>query len=159
MHLPPNIKYEGFWWQKDQFIVDGRVPMIYKGREADAKDIAEHYCKSVATGNMSVLRRFMEASMLASRRPHNYVNKFLDHMLTQEGKKKVLTKLRRVFGTKIKPDIRAWDRYGDGKTFGLFDVRNPDLAKVVSCTMGFTRKRNLFLPEWADDQSLWKPGQ
>ena len=159
LRIPEMIKYEAKWWEKDVFFVDGIVPSTYKGLELEAFGLAEHYSKEVATKNMSVLRRFIENSMKKSETPFAYAEKLLS-MMTPSGAASARVKLRRVFGLgqQTPSSLARWS-HDNSNTFDLFKVRNPGLEKAVSCLMGFTRKRDLFLPEWADDQSLWKPGQ
>lgn len=144
--LPEHTRYEGLWWDR-KFIIDGG----YYGYPTDkevAIQCAEQYHKNVVMSSMSKFRRFFETSIQKSDWGSMYVDMLLSYVLTPQGRDNVLGKLRRIFGK--------------GSTLhGLYGHRASSQTKdrATKVVMGFTRKRNLFLPHWADDDTLWQPGQ
>lgn len=144
LYLPNPELYEGLWWKRE-FQYDGwdRAAVTEEAMQA-----AEQYHKASATGNIKLFRRFLETSMKRSNGwAHSYVERMLDFVFTAEGGNKLLEKIRRVFGR-------------DAQLSRIFstpeDSYNRD--KGIGVLMGFTRRRNLFLPHFADDDSLWVPG-
>jgi hypothetical protein len=143
--LPEHTRYEGYWWERT-FHLDG----YYQGPRVDqatAFECAEAYHQETVMSSMKRFRRFFETSIEKSTRAEGYVHQFLEKVMTREGRDLVLQKLRRVFGK-------------SANVFSLFGIRSQDQrkAQATKCVMGFTRKRGLFLPHWADDDRLWTPG-
>lgn len=149
VHLPDDIKYEGRWWSPwhdpRSFAVDGRFPSQYIPFKDDAERCARQYCEAVATGNMSVFRRFLEGSMKKSYTPPEYIMRFL-YMLRSTGREELLGRLGKLFCPKT-------SRYSN--IVEISYRNNP--AGVIKCVMGYTRNRGLFLPEWADNDKIWTP--
>lgn len=134
--LPTETKYETQWWWR-RTTIDG----AYHGKFYDkplAIESAHQYGKLVATGNLTVLRQFLERSFNKTERPESYYKMF-NEMLTIPGKDQLLTKLTRFLGR----DKMLW--------FG-----RAMLQSAVKIILGFTRIRKLLVPEWSDDSLLWR---
>lgn len=145
LYLPTPTLYEGEWWHR-QFKLDGW------GARADelALAAAEEYHQASVMGNMSLFRRFLETSMLKSKHGRGaaaYVEVLLEHVFTAEGANKLLEKFRRVFGKSATPAYVLSRR-----------AHEQEVERGIKVVMGFTRKRGLFLPHFADDDKLWVPG-
>lgn len=145
LYLPTPLLYEGEWWHR-QFKFDGWCKKV----DPLALEAAEKYHKTSVLGNMSLFRRFLETSMVKTNHPQGaavYVETMLEYVFTAEGANKLLEKFRRVFGRSA--------------TFNhVMNQRSHERAveKGIKIVMGFSRKRELFLPHFADDDSLWVPG-
>ena len=145
LYLPTPTLYEGEWWHRE-FKLDGW------GARADevARGAAEAYHNASVMGNMSLFRRFLETSMVKTNHPRGayaYVEAMLESVWTSEGVNKLLEKFRRVFGPHASP-VNVMSRRSNEREVG----------KAIKIVMGFTRKRELFLPHFADDDKLWVPG-
>lgn len=127
--LPDDTKYEALWWNRTVKL-DGR----FYGEEFD-KDAAlqatQTYAEGVSIGSLTSLRRFLEVSMLKSERAYRYVEAFVQ-MLNKKG-------------------ADAFNKLLKRYCFNVVDHR------VIKFVLGFTRKRELLVPEWADDTKLWLP--
>jgi len=146
IYLPRPTLYEGMWWDR-KFVLDGYGYYI---TDQEALKAAECYHKSSVMGNMKMFRRFLETSMVKTihpRGPYAYVEKLIENVWTAEGVNKLLEKFRRVFGRNAHPN----------RIMGYRGTQQPK-EKAIKIVMGFTRKRGLFLPHFADDNSLWLPG-
>lgn len=139
IYMPAPELWEGEWWTRT-FKYDG-YNLQPGNRQRDA---AQEYHNRSVMGNMSLFRRFLETSMRQSRRSHVYVETLLDHVLTAEGANKLLEKFKRVFGRNGTPSYVM--------------AHKQEVGKAINIVMGFTRRRKLFLPHFADDNSLWVPG-
>lgn len=137
LYLPSPTNYEGLWWER-KFELD----MCQASN--DAFESAKEYHLRSAMGNMSIFRRFLETSMKNSRSPHLYVQALLDAVLSPAGRDKMLEKFRQVFGRSATSDTVL----GNSRT----------VERGIKIVMGITRKRNLFLPHWSEDDLLWVPG-
>jgi hypothetical protein len=137
--LPEHTRYEGIWWERE-FKLDGK----FRGPSIDkqlALEVASQYHQESVGNSMSKFRQFFERSILTSTRPHLYVDSFLNRCLNAKGRDEVYKKLKRIFGMSV------------------FARRNhAEKKEATSLIMGYTRKRELFLPHWADDDKLWTPG-
>lgn len=143
--LPTPLLYEGEWWER-KFHFDGwGAKPTTRSTEA-----ARTYHDASVMGNMSLFRRFLETSMTSSSHPRGayvYVEALLEKVFTAEGANKLLEKFRRVFGRHATPAHVMSQQSSE-----------QEVEKAIKITMGFTRKRKLFLPHFADDTSLWVPG-
>lgn len=140
--LPEHTRYEGLWWDRE-FIIDGP----YHGPSIDklaAIECAEQYHKNVVMGNMPTFRRFLEKSLMKTSRFNSYITRMSENVLTKKARDQMHTKLKRVVGT-----------YNFGWSSSLLTPETRTAATNI--IMGFTRKRELFLPHWADDDKLWLP--
>lgn len=125
--MPQQTDYEGEWWQRE-FIVDGST----FNNDPMALIHAKSYHEQLCMGNIKTFRRFFEASLNRSNVPIIYADRFLEFVLNREGQ----------------------DRFN--QVVGRLSRRVQKLSeKRVKKIMGFTRKRDLFVPEWADDAAFW----
>lgn len=138
-YLPRETRYEVAWWNR-KTTLDGVFwhpdstnswcqSAFEKSLQKEALDAADQYARMTSIGNMTQLRQFLEASLTRSERPQAYVNHFYD-MLVAKGRDLLRNKLKMI---------------GD------------NLMGIIKTIMGFTRKRNLLVPEWADDTTVWVP--
>ena len=123
--LPDHIDYEGVWWQKD-FKLDS----FLQKPSGDAFDAAKGYHLTVCGANMRTLRRFLEDSLQKTENAYFYIRKFHE-MLNADGRRKF------------------------SQRFYRKEVYTQLSTSQIKMFMGFTRKRNLFLPEWSDDENFW----
>ena len=82
--------------------------------------------------------------MLNSERPWIYINKFMENFLNGKGCNAFWNKFKRVIGDGIEI---------------VSDQNQKLLQPAINLMMGFTRKRELLVPEWADDANIWQPAQ
>jgi hypothetical protein len=139
--LPTETRYECLWYER-RTLRDG----IYHGHHFDSSDAlqaADLYSRKVATGNLTTLRQFLESSIRRTERPHTYLDRFAA-MLNSKGKNLFIASLGRFTNLKVK-DI--W--------YGVKNQIKYELETIIKIMMGFTRKRRLLVPEWADDNILW----
>lgn len=148
-YLPNETRYEGKWWER-RVDPDGS----YYGHPMDKEEAlhaADLYCRDVVLGSMSKFRRFLETSIKKSSGwGYRYAEQFLEYVLTSAGRDAVLAKFRNIFGVREACSVTRLFNGSEG---------NPAKQKAIDCLMGFTRKRNLFVPLWADEPSLWVPQQ
>lgn len=131
--------FETAWWNRStKWDYGGQILLPHEKEERNAA--AAEYSQITVTGDLTKLRNFLELSFKKTDHPGSYALMFLE-MLNAEGRDIVNKKHRQYFGTDVG---------------GLNSSRiNPEsLAKFL---VGFTRKRNLLIPEWADDTKLWTP--
>jgi len=139
-YLPQSTDYEGFWWRRD-FKVDGWNKEV----DIEVYEAAKHYHNLVCMGSIKTFRRFFETSLQQTNRINLYVDCFLEYVLTKKGRDAWMTKMKSII-------------FGTSKV----STSSPSLnlpvnqEKLIKITMGYTRKRNLFVPEWADDHNFWK---
>jgi len=129
--LPTENRYEAWWWVR-KVALDGQFfgPDYEK---VDALECATAYAHKVSVGNLTLWRQFIESSMRLSKRPHSYETAFVDLMLTAKGRDAFKAKSVRV-------NKSRWN-----------------LETAIKLILGFSRKRELLVPEWADDTKLWVP--
>jgi hypothetical protein len=138
--LPRDTKYENNWWDR-KVVFDGRFNGPLSDREP-ALTAATIYAECSCLGNMSLFRRFLEQSIKNSERfAHRYVERFIEGMLTVDGRIEFTNQLKQV---------------GRGKLFDLFKNPNTKDAALAKL-MKMTRQRKLLLPHWADNNTLWTP--
>ncbi len=131
-------QYEGHWWNRN-FIIDMGKP------HEEAVDTAKYYSDLLVTGSLGNFRRFFEESTKKTEYKNNYFHAFFDKMLNQKGRQHATGHLKRFFGI-------------NGFSFGAV-IREGKTEQLTKFFMGYTRKRNLLVPEWADDPKLWTPKQ
>lgn len=125
--------YECEWWIR-KLRHDGG----FHGKSEDkdkAFACAWNYCKAVSVGSLTALRRFLEASIVRSVRAPNYVEAFRK-MLSPKGL------------VQLDKQKKLLDELSKGG-----ELKKQQLTNLL---LGFTRKRGLLIPEWADDDSLWR---
>ena len=130
----PERDYEGLWWYRT-FKED---PTYHYGSliqrpvtEPEALRAAKEYHDLVCMQNIKVFRRFFETSLRKTTRAHGYIDRLLTLVLNTEG--------RRQLGAN-----RFIRRYTNILT-----------ESQIKTVMGYTRRRGLFIPEWADDDNFW----
>lgn len=131
--LPQDTKYEALWWKR-KVKLDG----YYLGQEFDKEEAlkcAETYANTVSIGNLTQLRQFLEFSMRKSERAWRYVEAFYQ-ILTERGRNTFNTLLKKLFGNVVRATEQRLD-------------------PLIKFMLGFTRKRDLLIVEWADDTKLW----
>lgn len=127
--------YEGHWWDRT-FCRDGG---LYGSSEQF--ECARDYSHQVCMGDLTQLRRFLETSFSNTDRLWMYVLRFRENFLNADG--------RKAFDKKFKSAFRC--PFSDR---ALYQVDKQRFAKFA---LGFTRKRHLLVPEWADDDRIWTP--
>jgi hypothetical protein len=133
LYLPTPTLWEGYWWDRT-FHLDSWCRTYCENMQQ--RNAAYAYHEASVMQNMSTFRRFLETSMRNTQHPlgpYAYTEKLLDYMLTSEGQNLCWKKL---------------------KCFFWSNSHNPE--RLIKITMGFTRKRDLLLPHFADDENLWK---
>jgi hypothetical protein len=150
--IPEPTRYEVEWWHR-HFKRDGSFN--HQGREyghwgtaippdlvpiaEDAEDSARIYAEQVSYGSLQIFRRFFETSVMKSNRPYAYFHSFMS-MLNSNGQNLLLEKTRRALGVSM-------------YNINTIQRREP----IMKMCLGLTRKRELLIPEWADDTKLWLP--
>jgi hypothetical protein len=134
--LPDDTRYETAWWCR-QTRIDGIFNGGASGDGRYALACAEQYSRTVVTGDLGKFRRFFETSIEKSSRGYSYVEHFLDDMLTYQARDEVLKRCKQIWGTS---PMLAFARHK---------------KELTALLLGYTRKRNLLVPEWADDDRLW----
>jgi len=162
LFIPKATFYEVNWWERRMHI-DGpfRGMLAHTGRNAmerystlgtnyevenriretlkeESRQAAQEYANAVSIGNMTTLRRFLEASLRKTTNPLKYVLHF-ELMFTKDDRDALRKRMRTLLGS----------RYNR--------ITKTNLEQVIKSVMGFTRKRELLIPEWADDKRLWVP--
>jgi len=122
--------FETAWWNRTTHLDSGKIT------NHDQMTAAKEYSNLVSIGDLRQLRNFLETSMKKSDRPELYAHRFFDGILTEKGKV--------AFETKFKHSFKRKTRF-----------TNIDAESLIKFVIGFTRKRNLLIPEWSDDNKLW----
>lgn len=138
--LPPDTRYEAKWWNRTV-----RLDGHYNGKDYDqqlALDCAKQYANNVSIGNMTKLRQFLTTSLRQSERPEAYIWTFAEALNTK-GRDTYAFQLKRLF------DIGFLGRSCNVKMKSCLEA-------IIKVVMGFTRKRRLLVPEWADDNMIWQ---
>lgn len=140
--VPEPTRYEAKWWDRTVHL-DGSFynrsgwylpDEVYR---KESLECAEAYARQVCIGDLSMLRRFLETSIKKSDHAEIYFHVFRDHMLTDKGKNIFDQKRKIINGLSIPHSV-----YNE---------------RMTKATIGLTRKRDLLVPEWADDKKLWTP--
>ena len=131
-YLPEPRLYEGYWWVRE-FGLDG-----YYRDNPIALEAARAYHQQVCMGSMQQFRRFLETSLKKTYRPTLYIDRFLHSVLTKEGRDQCVRRLRLLL---------------PGRNPSYDDQNHRD--KIIKTVMGYTRRRNLFIPTWSDDATFW----
>jgi hypothetical protein len=99
-------------------------------RDIDAMAAAKTYADKTSIGSLHALRQFLKESIFKSSRSSEYLHQFSEILVVGE---------RRKYHKKLKYL---------GNTIGKIN-------KQINMVLGYTRKRGLLVPEWADDAKLW----
>jgi len=158
LFLPTPTLYEVNWWERKMHIDGafrggfnriGRNAMARQSEWSDqykevremlrkeAFDAAQHYANAVSIGNMTTFRRFLTVSLQKSDQPTKYVEHFT-LMLNRTGRDSLCQRIKEF-------------------TMRCGRVSKTNVDRVTKLLLGFTRKRELLISEWADDKSLWVP--
>jgi hypothetical protein len=137
--IPQDTKYEVAWWIRN-VKRDGLYYGNFRSEADEALQAASTYAHKTSIGNLQLLRQFLEMSMRKSMNPFSYMYTF-ERMLNKQGKELYNLKIRKLFGESINRLFHA-------------DINFDTAIKLM---MGFTRKRQLLVPEWADATELWLP--
>lgn len=159
---PHETRYEGLWWDR-KVKLDGE----FHGEEFDKAiglEAAEGYAEAVSIGSMTALRRFLETSMRKSDAPYMYMEAFLTKFLNERGREYATQRLKTTLNVSNLDLVRLF-----GCQYGLWartrreahteEARHRALDTAIKVMLGITRKRNLLVSAWADDDRLWTPGQ
>lgn len=138
--------YEANWATRD-VKVDGRLHVPHYDRDI-AIQRATEYANMVSIGNLTTLRNFLEVSLRETDRPWYYMRMMHEYMLTSKGKRAMEHDLRQKFSLKS----------FDFDSFrSLQELQNATSRKSLTKLMlGYTRRRKLLIPAWADDGQLWQ---
>jgi hypothetical protein len=130
--------YEVGWWNRSVKF-DGSFYGPPEDKELGLLSATE-YAQKTSIGNLHLLRQFLEVSMQKSIRPIVYVDQFRN-LLTEKGRREYDLSIRRL-GISL---------------YSFMEPPKDQLDKLIKTTLGYTRKRGLLVPEWADDDSLgWR---
>lgn len=167
--LPEPTSYETMWWNR-KVHADGEYSGVVHDKRL-ALEAATEYANRTSIGNLSTLRGFLEASMKNSERPEGYLVRFYNQLLNVKGQSEMQSKLQRFFGMdtdNMRMLLSDWSsslsrsamselliaqQHKNGMNFTKLDLIN----RLLNMSMGLTRKRDLLVPEWADDAKLWVP--
>lgn len=165
--LGDHAKFETAWWNR---IVTVDTSSEYMKRMAYARSesgrittepytAATQYAEAVCIGNIGLLRRFLEASMESSDRPLSYFAKFTE-MLDRAGRVQLEAKTNMFFGRNA---YRSMFDIGTNQGFGIGSTGKAVMKRlgitteqVTKLMLGFTRKRSLLVPVWADHELSWR---
>jgi hypothetical protein len=135
--LPNDTRYETDWW-----IRRVRLDSFDRSHETDrALAAARQYSEAVCIGDIQKFRRFFETSIQKSDRPRIYFLNFIERMLTQPARDEIALRVQRIWGKSL---------------LQIGQIKQTD--RLCSLLLGYTRKRNLLVPEWADENKLWTTG-
>ena len=164
--------YEAHWWNRkvirDGAIKNGGYAIDVTITEEQLR-AATDYAMTSSIGDLSQLRRFLEQSLVKTDRAQGYLNRFRNDFLNYEGRtqfdqacKDVLkvtpsrlltTNVSSLIGrVHLNPDAV---KMSNGTVIDPKKSRPLSLESITKFIVGFTRKRKLLVPEWADDDSLW----
>jgi hypothetical protein len=155
--------YEAHWWNR-KVIRDGALQrggyasnVIITQQQLDA---ATNYANLVSIGDLGQLRRFLEQSLAKTDRSQAYLNQFRAGFLNVDGRIQFDKDCKEIL--KVSPSVILDQAVGVvNSPVGKADPskgRPLSLESVTKFILGFTRKRKLIVPEWADDASLWTSG-
>lgn len=144
--IPQEVRYEAQWWDRTVKL-DG----LWHGEAFDrepALAAATDYAKVVSIGSLTALRQFLDVSLRKTERIYLYTMYFLEQLLNQKGRDLANRKLKT---TNINVCLI---RGSLGRQLG-----GSQLESLIKVILGMTRRRDLLNDAWADDSSLWTPGQ
>ncbi len=144
--LPQDTRYEVAWWER-RVRIDGGFYGGPKYLEQQAMESAKKYAHLASIGSLPIFRRFLETTVRRTDewRRFQYFQRVLENLLTAEGREQLARKLQAAIGGRKGASILD--------SLPLLDV--PLFDRCVNAMMGFTRKRELMVSEWADDDALW----
>lgn len=135
-----GTRWEVGWWDRSVKI-DGDY---YGELDPVGAEIAcGKYANLSSIGHIQIFRRWFEPTLAATNRGNGYISAFRS-MLTKEGRTQFEAKIRHIGGPGLVRSLTFWSTHE-------LDPR------VIKAMLGMTRKRELLVPEWADDDKLWAP--
>lgn len=139
LSVPTPTLYETAWWSRNvrldgSFV--GNPNLKNTGLEA-----ARIYSNDVVLGSMGKLRQFLTMSIVKSDRPESYAAVFVDSMLNAMGRQQFTDRWRKIFRESFYMGA-----------YSIFETQKEAATKFV---LGYTRRRDLLVPEWSDVGSLW----
>lgn len=146
--IPHETRYETRWWDRTTRL-DGKFYGLEFNQES-AWQAAHDYAKVVSIGSLGLLRNFLEVSIRKSEKPYMYVKKVLDELILPKGRDYASRKLKAILNRKT---------YNLFDSLGLNHRKDNSVEAAIKVILGLTRKRHLLNAAWADDSSLWTPGQ
>jgi hypothetical protein len=164
--MPEHALYENNWWERKTKRDGFGGNMAYSSfsnintlnaacystyetppddmRTDEALNAADQYAKEVSTGSIRAFRSFLTHSIRNSERPQEYLSRFM-LMLNKEGKDDFKKRSKNIFCTAS----------GGAVELGRLMTTPQRTKQITDFTLGYTRKRNLLVPEWSDDDSVW----
>lgn len=136
--------YEAHWWNRTVKYDGYRALRVSEFFRDQMMQCATKYANMVSIGDDTQLRRFLGESMKNSDRPHSYVDQVHSNLLNADGKIEMERQCKVAFKM---PFTRA----------NIIELSENKLNNLIKFTLGFTRKRKLLVPEWADDNRIWVP--
>ena len=165
--------YEAHWWNravvKDGAMSNGRYVNHVTTSQLQL-DAATNYANLVSIGDLGQLRRFLEQSLAKTDKSQAYLCMFRDGFLNVDGRTQFDKDVKDVL--KVEPRVLMSTNFANPLQVGVLngmrsEIGNRDNSKksrplsldsITKFILGFTRKRKLIVPEWADDASLWVSG-
>jgi hypothetical protein len=142
--VKPLAYYETNWWER-KLVLDGYgCNATDPIKIQESFDAAQQYASHVCLGSLHAFREFLGTSIMKSGDPISYALNFRT-MLNKRGRREYEHRIKvgKIETTYFKLNIiKDMTKCRDG------------LRRLC---LGFTRKRHLLVPEWADDASLWTP--
>lgn len=155
--------YEAHWWNRS-VVKDGAMRrggyahnVVVTQQQLEA---ATNYANLVSIGDLGQLRRFLEQSLAKTDKSNVYLHQFRNGFLTVDGRIQFDKDCKEIL--KVSPHAILDQSIGVvNSPIGKADSKKSrplSLESVTKFILGFTRKRKLIVPEWADDDSLWTSG-
>jgi len=158
--------YEAHWWDRS-VVRDGALRRGVYDHSAvlteEQLKAATDYAMSVSIGDLGQLRRFLEQSLARTDKAAGYLARFRDGFLNVDGRSQFDKACHEVL--KVEPAVLMRTNLSSQKSIDLAvqmgssidskKSRPLSLESITKFVVGFTRKRKLLVPEWADDDSLW----
>jgi hypothetical protein len=145
--LPRDTKYEAHWWDRT-VCLDGYISLPEYIRD-ESLESATTYAHRSSIGDLKILRRFLETSLMKSRHSHMYSH-YLFQLFSSKGRQELYQSLDRIFNFKS---------YSLESTLSTLLLDRTNKAKVIGMILKITRKRENMSDAWADDKVLWTPNQ
>lgn len=140
----------------------------FTDRKSAAFESAKQYHEQTVIGNMKMLRRFLEESMLNSDSMPRYIEQLISHVFKPTAVNQLKQKLAIILGHKGPPESMSFDTLYSFKRGSWYTAINkpkgqPAMTKkntqqeknVIAAVMGLTRNRKYVTDIYADDESFW----
>lgn len=162
--------FEAHWWNRN-VVKDGAIRsgsydhgVLTTQQQLDA---ATNYANLVSIGDLGQLRRFLEQSLAKTDRSQAYLQMFRDGFLNVDGRIEFDRGVKDVL--KVEPSVLMRTNLASPSQVAILNGMKPVIGKredskksrplslesITKFVLGFTRKRKLIVPEWADDANLW----